>query len=162
MNMKHSLYLLIPFLLLSATSTSASDEETAGKIIGAAMVEWNNRVDIYHELEMGPGMNEVELRPTGPEDYGALEVLVTDTESHPLAGIQLFLLDPVDSPLGKAKQIHPFTISGKDGKLRYDGLPPGKYGLHVTHPDGMGYLLDARIEVKEKSVSQAKIVVPKV
>lgn len=126
--------------------------------LAAALHEWDARIDAYQELHIEPGANHVELDARNAAELGSVSIKILDSRSKPVAGVGLFLLDPVDSPLGRAAGPDYLSFSNIEGIIELDSLPPGRYGFSLSRPEGEGYLLDARVKVEFGKCSFVEIV----
>ena len=128
-------------------------------VLAVAFTEWDTRIDVYHELEVEADQSGVSLAAGVPREYGSIIVTITDTKSNPLPGASLLLLDPLSSTLGQAGLPDPFLYSDKDGVIRLDPLPPGRYIIILGSPEDGGFLFNARVEVKPGAESPVRVVI---
>jgi len=128
--------------------------------VNAVIMEWNMRIDIYEEVQIQTGNNYISLKSAQVEDFGSFEVCVTDSEANPISGVSLLLLDPVDSPIAQAKHNNSRCYSNSEGKILINNMMPGRYGFSLHYQGGIGYLLDARVEVTKGALTEVKIVLP--
>ena len=64
--------------------------------------------------------------PPGAQPGGEVSGSVTDPDGEPLYGASVAVMSPADSSIVSG------DIAGRDGTFRVQGLPPGRYYLHVT------------------------------
>lgn len=126
--------------------------------VAAAYGDWDGRIDIYTELQLKAGENTLELSRKADEESGAIEMIISDANSSPLADASLLLLDPVDSLLGRAGSRNPLSCSNGDGKIRLENLPPGRYGFALEYVVEKEHVIHARIRLRSGETSQLSLV----
>ncbi len=76
-------------------------------------------------------------------DEALLRLTIEDPDGHPVAGAQAALVEPeLESPRGFVTSADWVRQSDEEGRIAWEGLEPGEYRLHVSHPE---YLPETRV-----------------
>ncbi|MFH2000778.1 MAG: carboxypeptidase-like regulatory domain-containing protein [Planctomycetota bacterium] len=126
--------------------------------LAATCWEWDNRIDIYGEIQAKAGANSIKLEATPAERFGNMQITLRDAQSSPLADACLLFFDPVDSMLGRAGSIHLLSCSNGDGEILLNRLPPGRYGFAIEYAGNRDYQIHARVKVLPNAVTRVNLV----
>jgi hypothetical protein len=125
--------------------------------LGASLVEWGSRTDFYGEVTVRSGETTLSTVLEPPAEGGAIAVRVVDRSERPVAGANLLLLDPVDSPLAASPLMSTHFISDKEGSIVIANLSPGRYGFVVSGGDFPGAPVAGRTLVEAGKQASVKI-----
>lgn len=130
-------------------------------VVEGVVKEWDHRLDSYAEVEVKAGENRVTLAPSPEAPRGAIRVTVrakiVDKAPAPVPGTALLLADPLGEPLGRAKRADPFSYSDGEGRIRLEGLLPGRYGLTLASSDPPRSLAVLSVEVKPGDTQEVEV-----
>jgi|GEM_PF-2310243 len=128
--------------------------------LGAALIEWGRRTDIYGEVVVAEECDEktVELALAGSP--GELECVLTDASGAPLGGVELLLFDPVDSPLAASLSLATRFVSDGAGEIAISHLPPGRYGFEISGESWPEVLHAGRVLIQSGETTRIVIVAP--
>jgi len=124
--------------------------------LGASIVEWGKRSDIYGEITVnGAETPAVELRP--PSKRGRLEILVVDRNGEGVVDVDCLLLDPVDAPIAASADMGTHFVTDAEGAIFMDEMVPGRYGFVISGRPLRGVPIAGRVLVEGENESRVVV-----